>query len=81
MIKGRIIEFWGSNLGIIFSIYRVMIHIYLVEVVTILMGFLGPINAFFGLVRVPNSTRGRIFNMLYYVSMWFHILPELIQVI
>ena len=71
----------GSNLGIVFNIYRVMIYINLVEVVTILMGFLGPINAFFGLVGVPNSTRGWIFNMLYYVSMWFHILTELIQVI
>ena len=67
-------------MGIIFSIYRVMIYINVVEVGTILMGFLGPINAFFGLVVVPNSTRGWIFNMLYYVSMWFHILPELMQV-
>ena len=60
MIKGRIIGFWGSNLGIIFIIYRVMIYINVVEVGTILMGF---------------------FNMLYYVSMWFHILTELTQVI
>ena len=81
MIKGGIIEFWGSNLGIIFNIYRVTIYINVVEVGNILMGFLGPINAFFGPVRVPNSTCGWIFNMLYYVSMWFHILTELIQVI
>ena len=81
IIKSRIVGFWGSNLGIIFVIYRVMIYINVVEVGTILMGFLGPTNAFFWTIRVSNFIRGWIFNMLYHVSMWFHILTELIQVI
>ena len=80
MITSRIIEFWGSNLGIIFSINRVMIYINVVEVGTILMGFLGPRNAFFWLVGVSNSTRVD-FQHVKHVLMWFDILPELIQVI
>src|SRR5689334_18959575 len=67
---------WGSNLRVILALPRFISH-------TKRVGWDHPYFLIFDpfFVRVEKIRREWIFNVLWYVSMWFPMLPELIQVI
>ena len=71
----------GLKLEVILALPRFISHTKKVGVGSSIFSYFWPINGVFWLFRVEKIRRKWIFNVLWYVSMWFPMLPELIQVI